>query len=89
MPKILVALLSLSLLILVGCTIGPKVESITIWAKRGTPCRIIDSREIAIEIPNDRDARGNVVWSKSNANLAGMVAIDEATLDYYRSLDSK
>lgn len=60
-----------------------KTNEIT-WAKMGTPARIVDEQKVKVLVP---DGQGG--WTPGRANLAGMVAIDEPTLEYYRGLDQK
>jgi hypothetical protein len=80
------ALILASLLALSGCglTIGPRAERETIWAKMGTPGRIVDQRRVDVLVP---DGQGG--WQRSSAVLAGMCVLDEPTLEYYRQLDDK
>ena len=91
MRKILAVLLLLSIGALIGCglTLGPVAERETTWAKMGTPCRIVDSRKIEILVPDGLDEKGLLKWKRSTGVLAGMTAIDEPTLEYYRELDRK
>lgn len=80
------------MLVLSGCgeiTLGPRTEKETIWAKMGTPCRITEDRKIAVLVPDGVDEKNNPKWKASSANLSGMVALDEPTLQYYRELDAK
>jgi hypothetical protein len=65
-----------------GVTLGPTAERLTVWAKMGTPCRIVDERRLDVLVP---DGQGG--WTRSTANLCGMCALDEPTLEYYRQLD--
>jgi len=60
-----------------------KTNEIT-WAKMGTPARIVDEQKVKVLVPDGQDG-----WIPGRANLAGMIAIDEPTLDYYRALDLK
>ncbi len=60
-----------------------KTNEIT-WAKMGTPARIVDEQKVKVLVP---DGQGG--WSPGKGKLAGMVAIDEPTLEYYRALDQK
>jgi hypothetical protein len=76
-------LLPILWLALSGCALGPTVERETIWAKHGTPGRIVDQREVEVLVP----VEGR--WVRSRAVLAGLVVLDEPTLEYYRSLDAR
>jgi hypothetical protein len=73
-------------LALTGCglTLGPQAERVTIWAKMGTPGRVVDNRKVDVLLP---DGKGG--WQRSTAVLAGMCVLDEPTLDYYRGLDAE
>ena len=74
--------LALTLPILVGCsgvTLGPQVERDTIWAKMGTPGRVVDARMVDVLVPNV-DGK----WVRSRACVAGMCLIDEPTLTLYQ-----
>ena len=85
--RILLALAVLCLPILTGCVIsdGQRVVTRTVvWAKMGTPARIVDDRKIRVLVP---DGAGG--WTPGAASLVGMVAIDEPTLEYYKSLHEK
>jgi len=70
-----------------GCAVSAsrplKTNEIT-WAKMGTPARIVDEQKMKVLVP---DGKGG--WTPGRGNLAGMVAIDEPTLDYYRTVDRK
>lgn len=48
----------------------------------GTPARIVDEQKVKVLVP---DGQGG--WMPGKGNLAGMVAIDEPTLEYYQGLD--
>jgi predicted lipoprotein len=85
--RTMIALLTLAAsLALSGCgvTLGPVVERQTVWARMGTPGRIVDQREVEVLVP---DGQGG--WQNSRARLAGMCVLDEPTLEYYRGLDQK
>jgi len=89
--KILWLLLLIASLALTGCAsfLGRQVpERVAlsrevVWAQMGTPARIVDDRPIQVVLP---DGKGG--WLPGEARLQGMVALDEPTLDYYRSLDA-
>lgn len=70
-----------------GCAVSAsrplKTNEIT-WAKMGTPARIVDEQQVKVLVP---DGQGG--WTPGKGKLAGMVAIDESTLEYYRALDRK
>jgi len=86
MRVILAALILAGSLALNGCgvTLGPVVERQTIWARMGTPGRIVDDRDVEVLVP---DGQGG--WTRTRAKLAGMCVLDEPTLEYYRGLDAK
>ncbi len=82
MAPILVCMLTLS-----GCL--PSADRPThtrevTWAKMGTPARIVDDRSVKVLVP---DGQGG--WLPGKSALTGMVALDEPTLEYYRSLDAQ
>ncbi|MBA2479063.1 MAG: hypothetical protein H0V44_00235 [Planctomycetes bacterium] len=84
-PRILLALILASSLVLSGCeplATRPTHTTVITWARMGTPARIVDDRSIRVLIP---DGAGG--WTPGEASLAGMVAIDEPTLTYYQGLD--
>ncbi len=84
--KTLWLLLLVVSLALTGCGIFPERVALSrevVWAQMGTPARIVDERPIRVVLP---DGKGG--WLPGEARLQGMVALDEPTLDYYRSLDS-
>ncbi len=84
--KILWLLLLIASLALTGCGIFPERVALSrevVWAQMGTPARIVDDRPIQVVLP---DGKGG--WLPGEARLQGMVAVDEPTLDYYRSLDA-
>ena len=83
--KTLWLLLLIVSLALTGCGIFPERVALSrevVWAQMGTPARIVDDRTIQVVVP---DGKGG--WLPGEARLQGMVAIDEPTLDYYRSLE--
>ncbi len=84
--KTLWPLLLTASLALTGCGIFPERVALSrevVWAQMGTPARIVDDRPIQVVLP---DGKGG--WLPGEARLQGMVAVDEPTLDYYRSLDA-
>lgn len=80
-------LLLLFTLSLLGCAESAsrplKTNEIT-WAKMGTPARIVDEQKVKVLVPDGKDG-----WTPGRGRLAGMIAIDEPTLEYYRALDQK
>jgi hypothetical protein len=48
----------------------------------GTPAKIIDSSTVDVLVP---DGQGG--WQPAEADLRGMVAIDEPTLEYFQRLE--
>jgi hypothetical protein len=69
-------------LTLSGCGILPErvaIERQVVWAKMGTPARIVDDRKIKILV---KDSSGS--WITAEASLQGMVALDEPTLEYFQ-----
>ena len=69
-------------LILSGCGILPErvaIERQVVWAKMGTPARIVDDRKIKVLV---KDSSGS--WITAEASLQGMVALDEPTLEYFQ-----
>lgn len=84
MRMLLLLTLTLSLPGCVASASRPlKTNEIT-WAKMGTPARIVDEQKVKVLVP---DGQGG--WTPGKGKLAGMVAIDEPTLEYYRALDQK
>jgi hypothetical protein len=82
-PKTLVLLMLLALPTLTGCG-RFATERHVVWAQMGTPARIVDDRPVEILVSD-----GNGGWQSGTGRLAGMVAIDEPTLEYYQNLDHK
>lgn len=83
---ILLLLLVIASLALSGCELFPERVALNrevVWAQMGTPARIVDDRPIRVVLP---DGKGG--WMPGEARLLGMVALDEPTLDYYRTLDA-
>ena len=78
-----VALMSLLIgsLTLTGCARFAETRTV-VWARMGTPARIIDERPIEVLVPT---AKGG--WEPATATLTGMVALDEPTLDLYQQQD--
>lgn len=62
---------------------GVSTREVT-WAKMGTPARIVDRRPVEVMLP---DGAGG--WIPGTADLSGMVALDEPTLEHYQTLDGK
>lgn len=78
--KLKVLLILTFLLILSGCGVLPErvaIERQVVWAKMGTPARIVDNQKIKVLV---KDSSGS--WITAEASLQGMVAIDEPTLEY-------
>jgi hypothetical protein len=50
----------------------------------GTPARITDPRQVQVLVPNESGT-----WTPATANLQGMIAIDEPTLEYYQALHAQ
>ena len=48
-----------------------------------TPARIVDKRPVEVMLP---DGQGG--WMSGTADLSGMVALDEPTLEHYQNLDA-
>jgi hypothetical protein len=71
------------LLALSGC-VRLATEREIVWARMGTPARIVDKRPIAVLV-----ADGEGGWVPGEAVLQGMVALDEPTLTYYQRLDAE
>jgi len=65
-----------------GCARLAETRTV-IWAKMGTPARIVDERAVRVLVP---DGEGG--WLPGEARLTGMVAIDEPTLEYFQGLES-
>lgn len=65
-----------------GCTLFSERTHEIVWAKMGTPARIVDSEPVKVLVPQD-DGK----WTPLEADLSGMIAIDEPTLNYLKSLD--
>ena len=82
-PRILPALILLSSLALSGCGRWA-VDREVVWARMGTPACIVDERPVRVLVPD-----GDGGFLPGQANLVGMVAIDEPTLEYYRRLDAQ
>jgi hypothetical protein len=76
-----VGLLLLTLPGLTGCavTLGPVTERETIWARMGTPARIVDQRPIDVLVP---DGKGN--WKRTQAVMGGMMGLDEPTFEVFQ-----
>ena len=66
-----------------GCARLAETRTV-IWAKMGTPARIVDERPVRVLVP---DGEGG--WLPSEARLTGMVAIDEPMLEYFQGLEAK
>ena len=80
---ILEVLVAATLLVPSGCVLsGASTREVT-WAKMGTPARIVDKRPVAVMLP---DGEGG--WMPGTADLSGMVALDEPTLEHYQALDA-
>lgn len=80
----LAALLAAATLALSGCTLFAERTFEVTWARMGTPARIVDDTPVRIQIPD-----GSGGWTPSQADLSGMIALDEPTLEYYQGLDAK
>lgn len=75
----------LFLLTLTGCMESRNIQTReVIWAKIGTPARIVDDRPVKILVPD-----GSGGWTVGRGVITGMVAIDEPTLEYYQKLHEK
>ena len=70
-------------LCLTGCARLAETRTV-VWAKMGTPARIVDEREIKVVVP---DGEGG--WLPGYGRLTGMVALDEPTLEYLQDLDKE
>ena len=80
--KLKVLLILTLLLILSGCEVLPErvaIERQVVWAKMGTPARIVDNQKIKVLV---KDSSGS--WITAEASLQGMVALDEPTLEYFQ-----
>ena len=78
---ILEVLVAATLLVPSGCVLsGASTHEVT-WAKMGTPARIVDRRPVEVMLP---DGQGG--WMSGTADLSGMVALDEPTLEHYQAL---
>ncbi|GDY15010.1 hypothetical protein LBMAG53_39470 [Planctomycetota bacterium] len=80
-PRLLLALLLIASLALSGCFRFAETRTV-IWAKMGTPARIVDDRLIEVLVPTSDGG-----WEPGFANLSGMVALDEPTLELYQKND--
>lgn len=80
--SILAALAAASMLAPSGCTLFAERTHELVWAKMGTPARIVDEEPVRVMVPRD-----DGTWSPMDADLSGMVAIDEPTLEHYQALD--
>ena len=78
---LLLVLILLASPALTGCVRFSETRTV-IWAKMGTPARIVDDRPIEVLVPT---AAGG--WEQGFANLSGMVALDEPTLELYQRND--
>lgn len=56
----------------------------TVWAKMGTPGRVVSKSTVEVLVPVNRD--GKIVWERGHADIQGMVVLDEPTLEYYQKL---
>jgi hypothetical protein len=79
--RLLPALILLASPALTGCVRFSETRTV-IWARMGTPARIVDDRPIDVLVPT---ATGG--WEPGFANLSGMVALDEPTLELYQRND--
>lgn len=74
-------LILLALPALTGCNRFAETR-IVIWAKMGTPARIVDDRPVQVLVPTTAGG-----WEPGFATLSGMVALDEPTLELYQRND--
>lgn len=81
--SILAALAATCMLAQTGCTLFAERTHEIVWAKMGTPARIVDDRPVKVTVPRD-----DGTWSPMEADLSGMVALDEPTLEHYQDLDA-
>lgn len=84
-PRILPILILVAMLTLNGC-VRLASERHVVWARLGTPAKIIHEKPVQILIPLT-DEQGNVSWKLGEASLQGMIAIDEPTLEFYQQLN--
>jgi len=81
--------LTLLLLTLAGCgiTLGPVAERQTVWAKMGTPGKVVSNTQAEVLVAVD----GKNVRSK--ANIQGMIVLDEPTynvlLEHWEKRDAR
>ena len=83
MKRSIFTLLAVTLLLApTGCTLFSERTHEIVWAKMGTPARIVGSEPVKVLVP-----QGDGKWTPVEADLSGMMAIDEPTLEYLKSLD--
>lgn len=83
MSSRMLALLIVPMLALTGCLRFAETRTV-VWAKMGTPAKIVDDRQVLVLTP---DGEGG--WKPGRADLSGMIAIDEPTLEYFQGLEAK
>lgn len=94
MRKIAMLLILACTPVLTGCTpqvnLGPRKETETIWARMGTPGRVVDSRPVRVQVPDGENPDKTTKWKDGGtARVDGMWVIDEPTVEYYRKLDAE
>ena len=77
------ALILLASPALTGCVRFTETRTV-VWARMGTPARIIDDRPVRVLVPT---ATGG--WEPAEGVLTGMVALDEPTLELYQRRDAE
>lgn len=82
-PALPLLLMLLASPALTGCVRFAETRTV-VWARMGTPARIIDERPVRVLVPA---ADGG--WEPAEGVLTGMVALDEPTLELYQRQEAE